>query len=127
VLDIVPNHMAAHAANPWWRDVLQRGEQSPWAGHFDIDWTANGGRLLLPVLGAPLEQVVAAGELSVVDGELDYFGTRWPLAEASVELGDVAQVVRAQHYELADWREQSTRLNYRRFFDITGLVGMRVE
>ena len=26
VLDIVPNHMAASLENPWWFDVLEKGE-----------------------------------------------------------------------------------------------------
>ncbi|MCW2926600.1 MAG: malto-oligosyltrehalose synthase, partial [Thermoleophilia bacterium] len=127
VLDIVPNHMAASVANPWWRDVLERGQGSRYAEHFDIDWSANGGRLLLPVLGGPLEDVLAARELRVEDGELAYYDHRWPLAAGSEELGDIAAVVAAQHYEPADWREQARRLNYRRFFDITDLVGVRVE
>jgi len=33
----------------------------------------------------------------------------------------------AQHYRLAHWREASERLNYRRFFDVTSLIGVRVE
>lgn len=128
VLDIVPNHMAAHVANPWWHDVLARGEGSRWARHFDIDWSANDGRLLLPVLGAPLEEVIERGELRVEGDELAYWDHRWPLAEGTADpTGDVREVVAAQHYEPADWREQSSRLNYRRFFDITDLVGVRVE
>ncbi|MCW2955869.1 MAG: malto-oligosyltrehalose synthase [Thermoleophilia bacterium] len=127
VLDIVPNHMAASSANPWWRDVLQSGPQSRYAWHFDIDWVAGDGRLLLPVLGAPLEEVLAAGDLRVEGDELVYFDTRLPVAPGTAGGSDIASVVAAQHYELADWREQSRRLNYRRFFDITGLVGMRVE
>src|SRR5690606_28773503 len=26
IVDIVPNHMAAHAGNAWWWDVLQQGQ-----------------------------------------------------------------------------------------------------
>ena len=40
VLDIVPNHMAAHLDNAWWRDVVVRGRRSPWARWFDIEWDA---------------------------------------------------------------------------------------
>ncbi|MCW2920831.1 MAG: malto-oligosyltrehalose synthase [Thermoleophilia bacterium] len=127
LLDIVPNHMAASTANPWWRDVLEHGEGSKYAGHFDIDWSANEGRLLLPVLGGALEQVLEAGELSVDGEELAYYDHRWPLAPGSADAADIREVVAAQHYELADWREQARRLNYRRFFDITDLVGVRVE
>jgi (1->4)-alpha-D-glucan 1-alpha-D-glucosylmutase len=32
-----------------------------------------------------------------------------------------------QHYRLASWRDAATDLNYRRFFDVTSLIGVRVE
>ena len=32
-----------------------------------------------------------------------------------------------QHYRLADWRIAGDELNYRRFFDVNGLAGIRVE
>jgi len=38
LLDIVPNHMAASTENPWWQDVLEKGQDSPFAAFFDIDW-----------------------------------------------------------------------------------------
>ena len=38
VLDIVPHHMAAAADNAWWWSVLERGQDSPYAQYFDIDW-----------------------------------------------------------------------------------------
>src|SRR5205814_2783292 len=34
VLDIVPNHMAASAQNPYWDSVLAHGERSPFATWF---------------------------------------------------------------------------------------------
>jgi (1->4)-alpha-D-glucan 1-alpha-D-glucosylmutase len=37
------------------------------------------------------------------------------------------RVVSAQWYRLAYWRIASETINYRRFFDVTDLVGMRVE
>src|SRR3954467_14189135 len=52
VVDIVPNHMAMsprHNRALW--EVLREGPESPYARWFDIDWEAQGGRLLLPVLG----------------------------------------------------------------------------
>lgn len=36
-------------------------------------------------------------------------------------------IVEAQHYRLSHWREASNLLNYRRFFDINHLAGVRVE
>jgi len=54
VLDIVPNHMAISADNPWWWDVLENGPASPYASYFDVDWDPPETRLrnvvLLPVL-----------------------------------------------------------------------------
>jgi (1->4)-alpha-D-glucan 1-alpha-D-glucosylmutase len=38
LLDIVPNHMAASPENPWWQDVLEKGQASPFAGVFDTNW-----------------------------------------------------------------------------------------
>ncbi len=70
VLDIVPNHMAASPENPWWRDVLMWGAQSPFAGHFDIDWTAP--KLLLPILGEPYGEALAQDKLAL---NLDQSGT----------------------------------------------------
>ena len=32
-----------------------------------------------------------------------------------------------QHYRLADWRLGSTQINYRRFFDVVELVGLRMD
>jgi len=67
ILDIVPNHMAADAANPWWRDVLEHGSSSLAGRFFDIDWRAPAasGRIVLPVLGQDLEPVVEANEIRV--------------------------------------------------------------
>ncbi|HEY98366.1 MAG TPA: malto-oligosyltrehalose synthase [Dehalococcoidia bacterium] len=38
LLDIVPNHMAASPENPWWQDVMEKGQNSPFAGFFDTHW-----------------------------------------------------------------------------------------
>ena len=42
IMDIVPNHMAADIANPWWYDVLACGRHAAHADYFDIDWDAPG-------------------------------------------------------------------------------------
>src|SRR5438132_14171829 len=37
IVDFVPNHMGSSTTtNPWWRDVLAHGQQSPDARFFDI-------------------------------------------------------------------------------------------
>ena len=61
MLDIVPNHMGIGAENPWWWDVLATASASRFAGHFDIDFAADpDGKLVLPVLAAPLDQVLGS-------------------------------------------------------------------
>ena len=137
LLDVVPNHVCiAERANIWWWDVLRKGRSSPYARFFDIDWDAPGleARVLLPVLGAPCDEVLAAHGLTVVaapDGslELHYEGRAFPLAqETAATLGPASQkVLDAQHYILEFFKTGSTRLNYRRFFDVSSLAGVRVE
>ena len=135
IVDVVPNHMAIPVPeylNKTLWSVLSRGQLSPNASWFDIDWDAEGGRILMPVLDGPLEEnldqlhvVTRAGKL-----ELAYFDHRFPLAAGTpavaVENGMPA-LLDVQHYRLADWRSASTQLNYRRFCDITTLIGLRVE
>ncbi len=133
VVDIVPNHtgVAVPAENPAWWDLLKLGRGSAYARWFDIDWTR--GRVLLPVLGDDFEP----GQLEVVrtadGGELRYFEHRFPLAPATMPTGPEAASVPAvrvhdrQHYELVNWRRADTDQNYRRFFAVTTLAGLRVE
>jgi (1->4)-alpha-D-glucan 1-alpha-D-glucosylmutase len=124
VLDLVPNHMgvADAAAAPWWWDVLQHGRASAHAAAFDIDWEFGGGKVRLPVLGSADD----LAELEVVDGELRYYDNRFPIAPGT-EGGTPQEVHARQHYELVDWRRADSDLNYRRFFAINTLAGLRVE
>ena len=64
VVDIVPNHLAAHARNPWWWDVLRLGPASRHATLFDIDWGTNG-TVLLPVLGDHYGRELERGALEL--------------------------------------------------------------
>ena len=77
VIDIVPNHMAADTENRWWVDVLRHGQRSPFARYFDIDWEVDDpdlrGKVLLPILGASLDEALAAGEISIAREGLRYF------------------------------------------------------
>jgi (1->4)-alpha-D-glucan 1-alpha-D-glucosylmutase len=63
LMDIVPNHMAASASNPWWRDLLRWGAASPYACYFDVDWARHDGRVLLPILGTTRRHALTTGEL----------------------------------------------------------------
>lgn len=204
LLDIVPNHLAASTENPWWAHVLEHGPASPYAAFFDIDWHPGDpeleGRVLLPILGDSLEEVLARGELHLaLDAGglcLRYFRHRLPVDPGTYplllapggagaggdaleallararrlpprEAGDpgaaacrcregeaikagltrlyrevppvrtlvdrsfhkppLCELLAAQAYRLAPWREAASRLNYRRFFDVSDLVGVRVE
>ncbi|MGP3535933.1 malto-oligosyltrehalose synthase [Microbacterium sp. RD1] len=146
LVDIVPNHMGVSQPreNPWWWDVLRLGPDSPHAAAFDIDWDAADGRVRVPVLGSAPEDVLRAGEL-VVDPEpaedapsglLRYFDHVFPLAPGSIDdaglenLTDpaiVRAVLERQNYELRFWRDEAAELNYRRFFAVTTLAGLRIE
>src|SRR3712207_6598938 len=51
---------------------------------------------------------------------------RFPIAPGTGE-GTPQEVHARQHYELVDWRRADSDLNYRRFFAINTLAGLRVE
>jgi len=211
LLDIVPNHMAASPENPWWRDVLRWGQHSKHANKFDIDWEAGrepgepSGKLVLPILGTPLKEVLANGELTLALGpdgfEIHYHNRYLPvcpnsyllileeclqtkvaspedraavhqLAAIMVPDGDkkivrsglegqagkklwelyrnkatvrecvdrvieswnsavdktrFADLLARQHYRPVYWRDRQHQLNYRRFFNISDLVSLRIE
>ena len=149
IVDIVPNHMAASVENPWWCDVLQRGSKSTYACRFDIDWSR---RLTLPLLGKPFEEALAAGEFEIRcepdDGlmRVAYFDHRFPLSDESVwdvlaqtaadarllqafsrDAARMKALLETQHWQLLHWKDAADNLSYRRFFEVAGLVGMRVE
>ncbi|MFC6285511.1 malto-oligosyltrehalose synthase [Nocardioides sp. GCM10027113] len=132
LVDIVPNHVgvATPAHNAWWWDLLTHGRGSRFASAFDVDWEAGGGRILIPVLGDDDRSPEGGpvGNLAVVDGELRYHDNRFPLAPGTWSEGDDPNEVHdRQHYELVNWRVGDTDLNYRRFFTVTSLAGIRVE
>lgn len=125
VLDIVPNHMAASPRynRPLW-EVLREGPVSPYARWFDIDWESGGGKVLLPVLGHRIGDELDRLE---VDGEmLRYYDHLFPLREGTAGL-PLPELLDAQWYRLTWWRLARTELNYRRFFTISDLIGVRVE
>jgi (1->4)-alpha-D-glucan 1-alpha-D-glucosylmutase len=126
LIDIVPNHVgvATPAQNPWWWSLLKEGRQSPYAEAFDVDWDLAGGRIRLPILGSDDD----LDQLEIKDGELRYYDHRFPLADGSYTEGDSPRDVHArQHYELMGWRRADNELNYRRFFAVNTLAGVRVE
>src|SRR5579872_4277615 len=202
VVDIVPNHMGIGNDNGWWMDVLEWGEESPYARYFDINWHDGRpdleGRVLLPVLGGQYGAVLTAGEielrLDAGEGSFSfwYWEHRFPvspwsysriLAAGGETLANLAatfaalrsarhdvrcqaeiakrslaeaakypeiaraidsaldawrgtpgqtasfrplhRLLEAQAYRLATWRVAADEINYRRFFNINDLVGLR--
>ncbi len=126
VVDIVPNHMgvAEPAENEAWWQLLREGRESSYADWFDVDWVFGDGKVLLPVLGDDFSD----DELSIADGQLRYYDHRFPLAPGSYAEGDEpAAVHQRQHYRLMSYRLADTEQNYRRFFAVTDLAGIRVE
>jgi (1->4)-alpha-D-glucan 1-alpha-D-glucosylmutase len=125
VVDIVPNHMAMvprHNRALW--EVLREGPKSPYARWFDIDWEAQDGQVLLPVLGGPLGDEI--GRLRADGDVLRYYDHVFPLREGTEDL-PLPQLLDAQWYRPVWWRLARTELNYRRFFSISELIGVRVE
>ncbi len=205
IVDFVPNHMGIGADNSWWLDVLEWGQESPFARYFDINWHAAradlADRVLLPVLGGQYGVILEKGEIALrfdaASGSFSawYFGHRFPISPRSYEAilggggerlaalarefraignlpvpmaraqaaelkrvlaaqsGDTAaagaietalgqfagspgepdsfaalhRLLEAQSYRIADWRVAREEINYRRFFNINDLAGLRME
>jgi (1->4)-alpha-D-glucan 1-alpha-D-glucosylmutase len=225
IADFVSNHMGvAQADNPWWLDVLEYGQDSPYAEYFDIDFQSAKpelrGKVLLPFLGDHYGRVLEDGHLiPKLDPEQGgfsvwYWEHRFPLTpyryggvfnalfpalrkaplpdDALTALEEIAagfrdlrraprsrrartarrqkaerlkeqfaallgahpalgeaiaeaigrlqghpgdppsflplhRLLEAQPYRLAYWRTASDEINYRRFFQINDLAGLRVE
>ncbi|HEX7188346.1 MAG TPA: alpha-amylase family glycosyl hydrolase, partial [Actinomycetes bacterium] len=136
VVDLVPNHMAvptpASLNGALW-SVLRTGPASPYARWFDVDWAAQERAILMPVLGRRIGEVVADGEITLdatghSSGEpvLRYFDHVFPVRPGTEDL-PLDELLDRQFYRLAHWRVGDEELNYRRFFDIDTLAGLRVE
>lgn len=146
LMDIVPNHMAtAGPFNRRWWDILEHGRSSRYAGHFDIDWEPAmsnvKGKVLLGVLADRYGRELEAGSLTLErrgpDVVVRYHDQVFPISSESLEGVDLAAVagdpdaldalLQRQSYRLAYWRTAQEELNYRRFFTVDTLIGVRVE
>jgi (1->4)-alpha-D-glucan 1-alpha-D-glucosylmutase len=157
VIDIVPNHMATDASNAWWWDVLAQGADSAYAHWFDIDWRSPSrrlrGKVLAPFLAQSYMRSLGEGQIQLVfDSAAGQYcvsasGMYFPLAPGSFDEEGRARheilkryeatdpegrrrlhaLLGRQHYLLAWWRSAARFINWRRFFEISDLVGMRVE
>ncbi len=119
LVDIVPNHMgvATPRENTWWWDLLQRGRDSEHAVAFDIDFDAGGGKIRIPVLG---DDGLDGVQVDAAAGVVRYHDHTFPLAPGTSSPA-------TQHYELVHWTRADHDLNYRRFFAVNTLAGVRVE
>jgi len=139
IVDVVPNHMARptpELLNKQLWSVLYQGRQSEFAHWFDVDWDAQEGKLLMPILAGPLEECL--GDLIIDTAPrnpqhgghrgpvLRYFDHVLPLRDGVADL-PLGVLLAQQHYRLADTRDAATQLNWRRFFDIDSLIAIRVE
>lgn len=145
ILDIVPNHVAVgQGDNGWWLDLLEKGEASDYAHWFDIDWRSDDpltdGKVLAPFLGTPYAEALESGDLVVerVGGRLAlvaYGSHVFPLRPEDQGVDPAAftdpaalhALCERQHWRLAWWKTANDAINWRRFFDITELAGIRVE
>lgn len=207
ILDFVPNHMGVGGSdNPLWLDVLEWGQDSAYAGWFDIDWEPSStyvqDKLLVPFLGDQYGTALEAGKLTLkFDGwegsfavwaydshklpvcpldyvrilgdahpELERLGDNFAglpewhpqvarrAAELKAELATCAEghqdvreaiatavqsfngtpgdarswdelddLIRKQHWRVAYFRAAADDINYRRFFNINELAGLRME
>lgn len=142
LIDIVPNHMGVSEprSNSWWWDVLRQGRASAHASAFDIDWEFGAGKVRVPILGADLAEVI--DEISydptptddAPDGLIRYYDHAFPVAPgtgtdaaASGSRDAIEALLDAQNFELRFWQDEAADLNYRRFFAVTTLAGVRVE
>ncbi len=123
--------------------MLRDGRESAFAHWFDIDWAAQDDKMLLPILARPLRYStddVRVTRLSALpdsitrrtlprqeDGPvLQYQGHVLPLRPETADL-PIPELLAAQHYRLDSWRTAAAALNWRRFFDISSLIAVRVE
>jgi (1->4)-alpha-D-glucan 1-alpha-D-glucosylmutase len=153
--DIVPNHMAFEVSNPWIRDILEKGEKSPYYSFFDIEPGPSallGNKLMLPFLGNTLTECLINKEvkLDLAGGRfvIRYFQQEYPISAASEEwllslrpdtpaiqivafFNDhvplLMELLDQQHYVLTHFHLATSHINYRRFFTINGLISLRME
>jgi (1->4)-alpha-D-glucan 1-alpha-D-glucosylmutase len=149
VADLVPNHMAL-AGNRWWEDVLRLGPASVFARFFDlVDDDSSDAFVVLPILAAPYGMELLGGALRLCRHDdqwvVRYGDVTVPLSDTSSRRLDAQpdpdaavaatnadpwrlhELLEAQHYRLAWWRLARDEAPYRRFFDVNGLIGIRVE
>ncbi|HWH15656.1 MAG TPA: malto-oligosyltrehalose synthase, partial [Miltoncostaeaceae bacterium] len=133
VVDVVPNHVALptpESLNPRLWSLLRDGPESDSARWFDVDWSSQEGSILVAVLGDRIGRCIERGEITVDrDGDepvVRYYDHVLPVRPGTDDL-PLPQLLDRQWYRLAYWRVADEELNYRRFFDVDTLAGVRAE
>jgi (1->4)-alpha-D-glucan 1-alpha-D-glucosylmutase len=149
LIDIVPNHMAATVENSMFADVLRHGRRSRYGSFFDVAWESADNTIVLPLLDTSLADALDADAIrlrrdSGAEYVLAYRDQVLPIDPSGNEdiVAELAAsrsaldpagrrqlelVLAGQHYRLVNWRDASRLVNYRRFFDINDLIGVRQE
>ena len=119
LVDIVPNHVGVASPRPatWWWDVLEHGPAS--RVRVVLRHRLGGRRRAAPAARPGRRRRGGRSRCSRRQREV-YHDLRLPMAPGTTSLGE-------QHYELVSWRRGDAELNYRRFFTVTTLAGVRVE
>ena len=124
--DIVPNHTALVPENAWFQHVVEGGKEGIYAEHFDIDWDhpRMPGRMMLPVLGDQPDAVRKQGQLREYLHGVQTYDNYWegPHADRSAPPAEDEPHVVPVH-----WQAVTDFINYRRFFTVNQLIGMRTE
>ncbi|WP_341676499.1 malto-oligosyltrehalose synthase [Niveibacterium sp. SC-1] len=118
-------------------DPLRLGVALRGAGEAGHEWAKNwAGRFdALARIDTIEAQRKAAAELRTQFAK-DGTGLALPLVQAVLAAHDTREadgrarlhaLLEMQHYRLADWRCAADEINWRRFFDINALAGLRVE
>ncbi|MBB4080621.1 malto-oligosyltrehalose synthase [Lewinella aquimaris] len=123
--DIVPNHTALSPENVWFSTVVGEGKNGRFANHFDIDWDhpRMPGRMMLPVLGDDPDTVREQGQLQEYRGGVKIYDKYWEAPDADRN----ATSEETTHVEPVHWQTVTDYINYRRFFTVNELIGMRTE
>ncbi|WP_428329374.1 malto-oligosyltrehalose synthase [Mucilaginibacter sp.] len=143
IQDIVPNHMAYAADNKWLMDALENGPASAYASFFDQTLTDNllfNGKLMVPFLGADLEDAINNGDLKIerIGNKyvFKYAEQIWPLKPESypkaqdvksINKKQLSQIAADQYYRLCSYTETDHRINFRRFFTVNSLICLNMQ
>jgi len=152
IQDIVPNHVSYSLENSRLADVMAKGTGSVYANYFDVDWNYPAekimGKLFLPFLLRLYRRCLHDGEITLVhDGgfKIRYGALTLPVnasTQQHLQLNGLVEetlekynsnkpllnsLILRQYYRLGYWKTALKHINYRRFFDITDLIGVRIE